>query len=236
MEQPESEQHTEPGRKTRRVNYKEPFLSDPHFIERAPRVTLSLGILLTGLIYAFLPQKLIFGPSWLLLVLEVVLVVPWWIFWLTGHTLAHHTARRLRFAALALITLALAISLSLLIASLRSFTNGFALLRTAGMLWIFNMLVFAFWYWEIDGGGPHRRHENGHRAIDFLFPQQVNEQHTTWVPDFFDYLFLAFTAATAFSPTDTYPLTHRAKALMMLEGILALIIVAILVGRVANIF
>ena len=101
---------------------------------------------------------------------------------------------------------------------------------------MFNILVFAFWYWEIDGGGPRRRHEAGHRAADFLFPQQVEGKSGKWAAGFFDYLFVAFTGATAFSPTDTYPLTRRAKALMMVEAILSLTIVVILIGRVANIF
>ncbi|HET8841400.1 MAG TPA: hypothetical protein VFN35_08020, partial [Ktedonobacteraceae bacterium] len=72
--------------------------------------------------------------------------------------------------------------------------------------------------------------------IDFMFPQQTDGNSGKWAPDFFDYLFVAFTGATAFSPTDTYPLTHKVKALMMVEGMLSLVIVAILVGRVANIF
>src|SRR4051812_45934548 len=140
---------TEAEHQPARVNYKEPFLSDPHFIERAPRVTLSLGILLTGLLYAFLPEQLRFGPGWLLVVLEFVLILPWWLFWATGHTLSHRTTRRFRFILLGLVTAALAIALTFLIVDLRSFTSGFALLRTAGLLWLFNMLVFAFWYWEI---------------------------------------------------------------------------------------
>ncbi len=67
-----------------------------------------------------------------------------------------------------------------------------------------------------------------------MFPQQANGE--SWAPDFFDYLFVAFTAATAFSPTDTSPLTRSAKILMMIEGIISLLIVAILISRVANIF
>ncbi len=230
MEQTEQEQ------KPARVNYKEPFISDPNFIERAPRITLSLGILATGVIYYFLPTQLRFGPDWLLLALEFVLILPWWIFWVTGHTLTSRTTRGFRFVILSLITAALAIAVNFLIIDLRSFTNGFTLLRTAGLLWVFNVLVFAFWYWEIDGGGPRRRHERDHKAIDFMFPQQMDGNSGKWAPDFFDYFFVAFTGATAFSPTDTYPLTHRTKALLMLEGTLSLIIVAILIGRVANIF
>ena len=117
---------------------------------------------------------------------------------------------------------------------LSAFTSGFKFLRTAALLWLFNILVFALWYWDTDGGGPRKRHEANHKATDLMFPQQANG--ASWAPDFFDYIFVAFTAATAFSPTDTAPLTRLAKTLMMIEGVISLLIVAILISRVANIF
>lgn len=217
-------------------NHKHPFYQDPHLIGQAPRLTLSLGILLTGIIYFFLPDELTFGPNWVLLAIELVLILPLWIFWMTGHMLSYRTTRNISFILLGFVTVALAIAVIFLIRDLSSFKSGFKLLSTAGLLWTFNILVFAFWYWETDGGGPRKRHEADHKAIDLMFPQQVDGNSGKWAPSFFDYLFVAFTGATAFSPTDTYPLTRRAKVLMMVEGILSLIIVAILVGRVANIF
>jgi hypothetical protein len=217
-------------------NHKHPFFHDPHLIGRAPRLTVSIGILLTGIIYFFLPEELTLGPDWLLLAIELVLILPLWIFWVTGHTLSYRTARTVSYILLGLVTVALAIAVIFLIIDIPSFKSGFKLLRTAGLLWVFNIFVFAFWYWEIDGGGPRKRHEAEHKAGDFMFPQQVEGKSEKWVAGFFDYLFVAFTGATAFSPTDTYPLTRRAKALMMVEGILSLTIVAILIGRVANIF
>lgn len=107
------------------------------------------------------------------------------------------------------------------------------LLRSTALLWFFNILVFALWYWEIDGGGPWKRHLSGHHAADFLFLQQVNG--ASWAPHFLDYLFVAFTGATALSPADTYPLTRRAKVLMMIEAVLALALIGILVARAVNI-
>jgi uncharacterized membrane protein len=135
---------------------------------------------------------------------------------------------------LGIVTLALAIGVIFLVTDLSAFTSGIKLLRTAGLLWLLNVLVFALWYWDTDGGGPRKRHEAKHKAADFLFPQQADG--ISWVPDFFDYLFVSFTGATAFSPTDTAPLTRQAKLMMMVEGSISLIIVAILVSRVANIF
>jgi hypothetical protein len=216
--------------------HKHPFFHDPHLIGQAPRLTVSIAILLTGIIYFFLPEELTLGPDWLLLAIELVLILPLWIFWATGHTLSYRTTRTVSCILLGLVTVALAIAVMFLIIYLPSYKSGFKLLRTAGLLWVFNILVFAFWYWEIDGGGPRKRHEADHKAVDFLFPQQAEGKSAKWAAGFFDYLFVAFTGATAFSPTDTYPLTRRAKALMMVEGILSLTIVVILIGRVANIF
>jgi hypothetical protein len=93
----------------------------------------------------------------------------------------------------------------------------------------------ALWYWEIDGGGPERRQQSDHQAADFLFPQQIGANEGNWATHFFDSLYLAFTGATAFSPTDTMPLSHRAKFLMLLEAILALIVISFVVSRAIKI-
>jgi hypothetical protein len=207
---------------------------DLQLIGRVPKWPVSVGFLVIGVIYFFLPTELRVGPSWVLLIIEIVLIIPLWIFWATGHTLSYPTTRCTGLLLLGIVTLVLAISVIFLVTDLSAFTSGFKLLRTAGLLWLLNILVFALWYWDTDGGGPRKRHEADHKAADFLFPQQANG--ASWAPDFFDYLFVSFTSATAFSPTDTAPLTHQAKLMMMVEGSISLIIVAILVSRVANIF
>ncbi len=216
------------------VDEKKPSLQNSHSIRQVPKWTVSLSFLLTGLIYYFLPEKLTVGPNWALLAIEFALISPLWIFWVTGHTLSYKVTHRISFFLLGVVTLALAIGVFFLIIHLGTFTIGLQLLRTAILLWLFNMLVFALWYWDTDGGGPRKRHEANHKAADLLFPQQANG--ASWAPEFFDYLFVAFTAASAFSPTDTAPLTPLAKTLMMIEGIISLLIVAVLVSRVANIF
>ncbi len=217
-----------------RMGENKPFKHDPHLTGQVPKWSISLGILLIGIIYFFLPGELTFGPPWLLLVIEIVLLLPLWAFWVTGHTLSYKTTRSISFLLLSVVTLALASGVFFLITHLSTFTSGIKLFRTAALLWLFNVLVFALWYWDTDGGGPRRRHEANHKARDLMFPQQANG--ASWAPDFFDYLFVAFTTATAFSPTDTLPLTRLAKTLMMIEGIISLLIVAILISRVANIF
>src|SRR6266496_1872506 len=168
-----------------------------------PGVTALIGILLTGLLYLVLPANLTVGTNWLLLV------------------------------PLAVSTLALVVGVALFVLSLPTDTHATNLLRAGALLWSFNILVFALWYWEIDGGGPWKRHLAGHRAADFLFPQQASGEH--WTPHFLDYLFVAFTGATALSPADTYPLTRLAKMLMMCEALLSLTIAAILIARAVNI-
>ena len=213
-----------------------PFFQDPHLIGIAPRWTVSIGILLTGVIYLFLPSELTLGPDWALLAIELVLISPLWIFWATGHTLSYRTTQIISFVILGFVTVGLCIAVIFLILDLPHLKNGFTLLRTAALLWVFTILVFTLWYWDTDGGGPRKRHEANHKAVDLQFPQQQDGNSGQWAPDFIDYLFVAFTGATAFSPTDTYPLTHRAKILMMIEASISLIIVAVLISRVANIF
>ena len=201
----------------------------------ASRWAAIAGILAIGLLYLALPSHLILGPNWLLLVIEAVFLIPLSIFILTERGPSYQTIRVLILILLGIITLALAIGIALLIITLQTNTHGITLLRSAALLWSFNILVFALWYWEIDGGGPLKRHLAGHQAADFMFPQQVNGNDSGWVPHFLDYLFLAFTGATALSPADTYPLTRLAKALMMIEAILSMTMIVLLAARAVNI-
>jgi hypothetical protein len=196
-----------------------------------------LGALGFGVIYMALPAKFTIGPSWILLVIELVLILPIGLSWLIQHPIPHRLSRILMFTLLTMITGALITGVVILVSTLprQSTPAATGLLRTGGLLWISNILVFALWYWEIDGGGPRARHMNGNKGVDFLFPQQADGNTQGWVPNFIDYLFVAFTGATALSPTDTYPLTRPAKGLMMIEAIIALIVLAILVGRAINI-
>ena len=198
-----------------------------------PRVAALAGILLTGLLYLVLPSNVIIGPNWLLLVVEGVFVVPLVIDVMTAWNLSHTARRILVLVPLGVSTLALVVGVALFILTLPTDKHATNLLRAAALLWTFNILVFALWYWELDGGGPWKRHLSGHRAADFQFPQQAHGK--SWAPHFFDYVFLAFTGATALSPADTNPLTTTAKALMMLEAVLSLTIVGLLIARAVNI-
>lgn len=207
-----------------------------HQAHLGPRWAALVGALAIGLLYLLLPDRLIIGPSWLLLVIEGILLLPLVVSALTNYKLPHHLLRMFGMILLGITTLALAIGIALLIQTLPGNIHATNLLRDAGLLWTFNILVFALWYFEIDGGGPLQRHLTGHKAEDFMFPQQApGSTGELWVPQFLDYLFLAFTGATALSPADTYPLTRRAKLLMMIEAMLSLTIIVLLAARAVNI-
>jgi hypothetical protein len=199
------------------------------------RWTVLLGILAIGLFYFALPDSLTIGPSWLLLAIEGIVIIPLIFIRRSGHPLAPKAVRILALLLLGVVTLGLVGSVALLILNLPA-EKGSSLLRDAALLWGTNILVFALWYWEIDGGGPLKRHLSGHKAADFMFPQQADGNTTGWVAHFVDYLFLAFTGATALSPADTFPLTRQAKMLMMTEAMLSMVVIVLLAARAVNIY
>ena len=166
---------------------------------------------------------------------EGVFLLPFVIATLTNRSVSPITLRVGSLILLGIVTRALAIGIGHMIATLKNDLKGPALLFSGLLLYASNVLLFALWYWEIDGGGPEERRQPEQQAADFLFPQQLGGLAGNWVPHFFDYLYVAFTGATAFSPTDTMPLSHRAKFLMMLEAMLALILISFIVSRAINI-
>lgn len=205
-------------------------------IIREPRGPAIVAMLAAAGVYLALPKPLSLGPSWLLLAVIVVLLVP--IVESNRRGLFHIT-RVLVFAANGAITVAMIASLAFLIEGIPHHRDSpTTLLRAASALWITNVLVFALWYWKLDAGGPLRRESrSGRLESSFLFPQMLvqNDGDTSWSPHFMDYLFLAFNTSTAFSPTDTAVLSRWAKAGMMLQSLISLTIVALLAARAVNI-
>ncbi len=198
-----------------------------------------LGTLSLGVLYLFLSDRLIPAiiPRWLPLLLEVILILPLAYSGIMRRRLPQRLLRTLGFLLAGIATLALVTSIGLLLSSLpeRGSKDSIGLVRDAAILWVSNILVFGLWYWELDGGGPLQRHKANHKAIDFMFPQQVDGDTDGWAPHFIDYVFLAFNTATAFSPTDTAPLSRPAKVLMMIESLISLVIVAGIAARAINI-
>ncbi len=194
----------------------------------------AVGLILLGSVYALVSERLTVGPRWAILVLAVVAVLAARILrWrgLIGAT------RWLAVGVLAAATLAITVSAAFLVQALIDHSlEGTTLLLSGVLLWATNILLFALWYWEVDGGGPAHRHATGCGSIDFAFPQEVlgGEDVAKWMPEFVDYVFLAFNTNTAFSPTDTMVLARRAKLMMMYQSMLALTIVVVLVARAIN--
>jgi uncharacterized membrane protein len=111
------------------------------------------------------------------------------------------------------------------------------LLASGALVWVGNNVAFALLYWLIDGAGPVARSRRT-TPVDFAFTQHMSPELAPpgWRPDFLDYLHLGFTNATAFSPTDVMPLTHRAKYAMLVQSTVALALFGLIVARAVNAF
>ena len=199
----------------------------------SPHWAAILALVVIGVLYALLPFRISIGPSWLIWPFEGVLVLPLVIAILIRRRVSPATFRVGSRILLGIVTFAFAVGIANLMFNLPR-QKGFVLIYSGLLLYAFNILVFALWYWAIDGGGPEQRRKSDHQA-DFLFPQQMGGLDENWAPEFFDYLYQAFTGATAFSPTDTMPLSHRAKFLLMIESVFALILLGFVVSRAINI-
>lgn len=116
-------------------------------------------------------------------------------------------------------------------------SNGHELIRAAINIYLTNIVVFALLYWEIDGGGPGKRRTEGSKKRDFVFAQMTLKDFVPahWRPSFIDYLALSGTNALAFSPTDTMPITRRAKLLMLIQALVALATLGLAAARAVNI-
>ena len=212
----------------------QPPLRERH-VSRWPAI---LALLTLGGLYAALPPRMTVGPRWLFLALEAPVLFFLAVVRHADLRISPHVVRVIAVALLSLATLLIAVSVETLVTTLvvgPKFTAQ-DLLSSAAGLWSANVVIFALWYWELDRGGPQRRRRPDHPSPDFLFPQQSGPDigPPSWSPSFVDYLFVAFTNATAFSPTDTLPLTRRVKVLMMVEGFTSLLLVVILAARAIN--
>ena len=186
-----------------------------------------------------LPDRLTVGPRWLLPAIEALLVV-------VLHAADPGRVRRdtpaLRMVALGLIgvvSLGTVYSVVMLVHDIvTKYPAGTPAQRlfTGGGIYLMNILTFAVWFWELDRGGPVARARGTDPYPDFLFPPMTSPDmaHKDWEPRFADYLYVAFTNATAFSPTDTLPMTRGAKLGMALQSAIALMIAALVVAQAIN--
>jgi uncharacterized membrane protein len=187
-----------------------------------------------------LPNRLTVGPFWLMPGLEAALLIG--MFFATPNELEfeHPRRRRLALTMIAFVSAANIYSLGALTDALLAShtpTDGQRLLISGVVIWLTNFLIFGLWYWELDRGGPGKRASGDDEAPDFLFPQMSDDtiEPLDWRPRFIDYLYVGLTNATAFSPTDTMPLTPMAKSIMGVQSLVSLVTLGLIVSRAVNI-
>jgi uncharacterized membrane protein len=186
-----------------------------------------------------LPDTLTLGPRLVLPVVEVGLLVAVLTTNPDRLTAESRDMRRVSLALAAVIGLANAVSLTLLVKALLSgsATSGRTLILASLGIWLTNVVVFSLVYWEVDRRGPYARSTGTEADPDLLFPQMTLDPgaYGSWTPTFTDYLYVSFTNSTAFSPTDTMPLTRRIKLVMLVQSLLSLVTIALVAARAVNI-
>ena len=207
-------------------------------LRREPFWQAQALLLAAVILYLALPSKLVEGPSWLMPAAELLLIGGLWLdrprHWRTEAV----RERRIVLALLGLVAASNFASLELLVHYLLDGgkAGGHRLLLSSIVIWLTNVAVFALIYWQLDRGGPDRRSRCDEKPPDFLFAQMTDaELVRDWHPTFIDYLYTSYTNATAFSPTDTLPLTSSAKLLMMGQSAISLITLALVAARAVNI-
>jgi hypothetical protein len=211
------------------------------------------AVVVAILLYISLPERFTVGRNWYLPALEAALLPPllittdihrrrgsrWHRLLFTALSDASRFQRATTLALIGVVCAGNAGSLALLSENvLRGrITSGSALVLSAIQIWLTNIIVFGLWYWQLDRGGPAARTMHPHRPPDFLFPQEATPGAAApgWRPGFIDYLYVAYTNATAFSPTDSLPLTGWAKLLMAAQALISLITAVLVLSRAVNI-
>jgi hypothetical protein len=189
------------------------------------------------MLFTALPDALTIGPRWPLPAVESALLVALVV--ASGGGRAAMRRRRVAIALVLVAALANATALALLTHYLLAggLARGSQLTSGGVLIWSTNLLLFAVLYWELDRGGPRRPvPDRLPVAPDLLFPQMTDDRYAMpgWKPGFGDYLYVSLTNQTAFSPTDTMPLSLRVKGLMGLQGVAALVTTGVIVARAVN--
>jgi uncharacterized membrane protein len=201
---------------------------------------MSVAVLVAIGLQLAVPSSMALHPRWLIPVLDGAILVA---------LLIVNPGRMLRRSVVVrVITLALVGAISVgnagsLVLLIKALLTGHAgqraapLLLSGAAIWLTNVIAFSIWYWEFDRGGPATRAAGLRPHPDLMFPQQANPDmaNPDWEPQFFDYLYTSFTNASAFSPTDTMPLSRWTKLAFLIQSAISLVTVALVVARVANI-
>lgn len=186
------------------------------------------------------PSRFTLLGSWVLPAFEAVLLVVIVAANPTRITTASRGLRRLGLTLIALASFANGWAAAYLVIGLVRGTEGRSaegLLVVGGSIWLTNVIIFGLWYWELDRGGPGARAQAMQPMPDFVFPQMTSPDLAPpeWEPGFGDYLYLAFTNATAFSPTDTMPFSRWSKLAMSVQAGVSLTVGALIIARAVNI-
>ena len=206
-----------------------------------PRWPVAITILATIGLLLLLHDQIRLAPAWVPCVAGITVLTPMAVIPMTG-------AKRL-WQALERIVVLLYVILGVAgdLASLANLINemvrrssqlgGLELFESSIAVWLKNVLMFSLLYWQVDRGGPGARANGAEANPDWLFPQEGTPGMLVpgWRPGFVDYLFLAYSTATAFSTTDVIPMTSRAKMLMMLESTISLLTIVVVAARAINI-
>jgi len=198
-----------------------------------------LTVLAAIVVQVLLPARLTAGPEWLVPGVEGALLVGMLVVTPNVVEEEHPRRRRIALTLTALVGAANVFSLAELTHFLlhHNVQDGRSLIVSGVLIWLTNLLVFSLWFWEMDRGGPGRRAEGRDGPPDFLFPQMSDDtiEPANWRPKFVDYFYVALTNNTAFSPTDTMPLTGMAKLVMGVQSTASFLTVGLIVSRAVNI-
>ena len=213
------------------------------------RLPPALAVLVALVVWALLPTSLQFAGRFTIPGIEVLLLIALVVTNPRRITRQTTWSRSVSVALALVVILTNLVSLGLLISELSAKTaNGQNLLLGAMQIWVTNVIGFALLFWEMDRGGPVSRHRRPREELpdaDWRFSHDENKDTVVevertasevsgWVPIFVDYLFLSVTNSSAFSPTDTMPLTPRAKLLMAVEAISSLLVSVLIVARAVS--
>jgi hypothetical protein len=201
----------------------------------------ALVIVVVLLLLAALPGHVYVLPIWVSYLAALAVLVPMAAVALTRENTLWLGIERMMIILLAVAYVANTIAeLADMIGAITlrpSSGNAFSLLSSSVAIWVANVLTFSLLYWQIDQGGPYARASKSTQKPDWVFPQPATPEDLPpdWRPLFLDYLYLGYNTATAFSPTDALPLTHRAKMLMMIESTISLLTMVIILARAINV-
>jgi hypothetical protein len=210
--------------------------------EAAPAVAIAVGLLL---VLAFLSRRngweLVDVPWWSWLLLAIPGLVLCIDLWLGSRPAGIAGTRVAALVLLVVIVVGNIVGVCLLVAALVTTKtedlSGGQLLFTTAVIWTANVIVFGLCYWDLDDGGPFERARGERKTPDFRFPQDETPEVAPpdWKPRVWDYVFVALTSASAFSPTDTMPLTIKLKLLVGLEEIVSLILIVLVTARAVSV-